>query len=288
MQMLSSMTTTYRQDSLLYLPLRTAWATLPSGASAKRKGLGRAWAEEAMDEQSHLMGNADQISLMAPSLDTNPAKDWFLVLVLVVLFLLCIVVSVYILVNFQHPEDRNQARSSLSSVLRCFLRLQVLGCTHSRAMAFALENDCIDYSDGRTGRSPLRSMTGFNNTSVLKMQLGSFNCCCSVQAYAPKAVVVLSLTLAMMSVLLLPLDIANRASCDEGVAYSECTFTLPMRALWFALYMAMFGILVLILPFMLFFYESDTEEYARCSLSCPNVEPYQLLSSPLHGVYPNA
>lgn len=136
------------------------------------------------------------VSPSAVQQSTDPAEDWFLVLVLAVLFLLCLVVSVYILVNFQHPEDKNQA-------------------------------------------------------------------------YPPKIVVIVSLTLAMMSVLLLPLDIANRASCTEDVAFSECTFTLPMRDLWFALYMSIFAIVVFVLPFMLFFYESDSEECAHiysCSI----------------------
>ena len=44
--------------------------------------------------------------------------NWFLILVAVVVSLLVVALSFHVLVNFQHPEDRNQAwfpKSSSSS-----------------------------------------------------------------------------------------------------------------------------------------------------------------------------
>ncbi len=52
------------------------------------------------------------------------------------------------------------------------------------------------------------------------------------QAWFPKIVVLLGLTLAFLSVLMLPLDRANRNACDQSKIVSACTFTLPMTALW--------------------------------------------------------
>ena len=37
------------------------------------------------------------------------------------------------------------------------------------------------------------------------------------QAWFPKIVVVTGLTLSVLSILLLPLDVANRAACDEAI-----------------------------------------------------------------------
>ncbi len=55
------------------------------------------------------------------------------------------------------------------------------------------------------------------------------------QAWFPKIVVLLGLTLAFLSVLMLPLDRANRNACDQSKIVSACTFTLPMTALWYGL-----------------------------------------------------
>ena len=54
------------------------------------------------------------------------------------------------------------------------------------------------------------------------------------QAWFPKIVVLLGLTLAFLSVLMLPLDRANRNACDQSKIVSACTFTLPMTELWCA------------------------------------------------------
>ena len=60
-----------------------------------------------------------------------------------------------------------------------------------------------------------------------------------------------------MSILLLPLDVANRAACAESIVLSACNFALPMEQLWYAVYMAMFVMMVAIVPFTLFYYEQD-------------------------------
>lgn len=43
--------------------------------------------------------------------------NWFLIVLCVVVALLMIVVAVYTLLHYQHPEDRNQVRSSPQSHL---------------------------------------------------------------------------------------------------------------------------------------------------------------------------
>lgn len=49
------------------------------------------------------------------------------------------------------------------------------------------------------------------------------------QAWVPKIVVIFGLTLAMMSVLMFPLDVANRGACSDSVALSACSFAMPMK-----------------------------------------------------------
>ena len=54
------------------------------------------------------------------------------------------------------------------------------------------------------------------------------------QAWVPKVVVLLGLTLSQLSVLMLPLDRANRAACDTSIVLNACQLTLPMAQLWHA------------------------------------------------------
>jgi LMBR1 domain-containing protein 1 len=82
-----------------------------------------------------------------------------LVIVAVVVSVLMLLVSVYLLVNYQHPDDANQA-------------------------------------------------------------------------YFPKLVIVLGLTVAVLSILMLPADVANRQACRKAVCSGACNLTLPMRTLW--------------------------------------------------------
>jgi len=65
-------------------------------------------------------------------------------------------------------------------------------------------------------------------------------------AYAPKIVVVFGLTLTALLVLMLPLDVANRAS-DGG---------LPMEELWLFMYITVAAMCIVIVPFMMFYYEA--------------------------------
>lgn len=79
------------------------------------------------------------------------------------------------------------------------------------------------------------------------------------QAWVPKAVVVFGLWLAMATVLLFPLDVANRSACSFGVAESACVFTLPMRQLWFAVFITNLVLTYLFIPFVMFFWEADSD-----------------------------
>mmetsp|Transcript_34075 Transcript_34075/g.79814 ORF Transcript_34075/g.79814 Transcript_34075/m.79814 type:complete len:474 (-) Transcript_34075:219-1640(-) len=69
-------------------------------------------------------------------------------------------------------------------------------------------------------------------------------------AYAPKVAVVIGLALSALVVLLLPLDVANRTS-DGG---------LNMNFLYEFMYMAIFGMAVVILPYLIFYYEAEDPE----------------------------
>mmetsp|Transcript_48649 Transcript_48649/g.103780 ORF Transcript_48649/g.103780 Transcript_48649/m.103780 type:complete len:474 (-) Transcript_48649:106-1527(-) len=69
-------------------------------------------------------------------------------------------------------------------------------------------------------------------------------------AYAPKVAVVIGLALSALVVLLLPLDVANRAS-DGG---------LDMDFLYQFMYMAIFIMAVGVLPFLIFYYEAEDPE----------------------------
>uniref|UniRef100_A0A7S0S7E8 LIMR family protein n=1 Tax=Mantoniella antarctica TaxID=81844 RepID=A0A7S0S7E8_9CHLO len=112
--------------------------------------------------------------------------NWFLILVAVVCTVVVVLINVYILVHFQHPEDRNQA-------------------------------------------------------------------------WFPKFIVVFGLTLSVLSILLLPLDVANRASCRDSIVVSACNFALPMLELWYTVYMLMFLMIIIVVPWTLFFYEQDSD-----------------------------
>jgi LMBR1 domain-containing protein 1 len=69
------------------------------------------------------------------------------------------------------------------------------------------------------------------------------------QAYFPKVIVLLGLTLAEFSVLLLPFDIAVSRSGD--------THRQNMELVWQVVYMSIIFMLVVVIPFVLFYYESE-------------------------------
>ncbi len=79
------------------------------------------------------------------------------------------------------------------------------------------------------------------------------------QAWVPKIVVVFGLWLAMVTILLFPLDVANQASCSFNVVASACTLTLPMKELWYAVFISGLIMEFFIIPFTMFFWESDSE-----------------------------
>ena len=80
-----------------------------------------------------------------------------------------------------------------------------------------------------------------------------------LQAWFPKIVVCTSLFVAICTVLLFPLDVANRRACTEGELFSECDFALPMRELWFAFYVINVVLVYIVTPFTLFYYEADSD-----------------------------
>jgi len=79
------------------------------------------------------------------------------------------------------------------------------------------------------------------------------------QAWFPKAIVLLALTVTELSILMLPLDVGNRNSCAEHVALTACSLTLPMRSLWYAVYMTMGLLVAVVIPFTIYYYEADSD-----------------------------
>jgi LMBR1 domain-containing protein 1 len=77
---------------------------------------------------------------------------------------------------------------------------------------------------------------------------------------------VLGLTLSELSILLLPLDIANRAACADAIVLTACNFALPMLELWTAVYMMMLILIIFVVPFTLFYYEQDHDMTVRGKL----------------------
>lgn len=84
----------------------------------------------------------------------------------------------------------------------------------------------------------------------------------SNQAYFPKIVVILGLTVAELSILMLPADIANQHACQNSVYNGACNFTLPMKQLWLGIYILNAILVFFIIPFTIFYYEGDQEKYA--------------------------
>lgn len=112
--------------------------------------------------------------------------NWVLIVITVVLALLSVGVALYLLISYQHPEDKNQA-------------------------------------------------------------------------WFPKLVVLIGITLAIWTVLLFPLDVANRNSCSPDFPASYCTFAVPTRLLWYILYIVNACLVFGVIPFAMFYYEADSE-----------------------------
>ncbi|URE24162.1 LMBR1-like membrane protein [Musa troglodytarum] len=80
------------------------------------------------------------------------------------------------------------------------------------------------------------------------------------QAYFPKLVVVLGLSVAAVSILMLPADVANRQACQHAIYSGACTLTLPMKDLWLVVYVADAVLVFLVIPFAMFYYEGDQDK----------------------------
>ncbi|KAJ8898958.1 hypothetical protein K2173_008459 [Erythroxylum novogranatense] len=80
------------------------------------------------------------------------------------------------------------------------------------------------------------------------------------QAYFPKFVVVFGLTVAAISILMLPADVANRQACRHAIYNGACNLTLPMKDLWIAVYIIDAVLVFFIIPFAMFYYEGDQDK----------------------------
>ncbi|KAK4749513.1 hypothetical protein SAY87_026962 [Trapa incisa] len=82
------------------------------------------------------------------------------------------------------------------------------------------------------------------------------------QAYFPKIVVVIGLSVAAISILMLPADVANRQACRHAIYNGACNLTLPMKDLWLAIYIVDAILVFFVIPFAMFFYEGDQDKSA--------------------------
>jgi LMBR1 domain-containing protein 1 len=123
---------------------------------------------------------------MRSLLFTPTAFNWFLIIICAVVGVLTLVLALYLLIIFQHPDDKNQA-------------------------------------------------------------------------WLPKLVVILGISVSIWTVLLFPLDVANSQACALDVPLTYCDFTLPMEALWYACYIAVTLLAFAIIPFAMFYYEADSD-----------------------------
>ncbi|KAH6798226.1 LMBR1-like membrane protein [Perilla frutescens var. hirtella] len=80
------------------------------------------------------------------------------------------------------------------------------------------------------------------------------------QAYFPKFVVVFGLTIAAISILMLPADVANRQACRHAIYNGACNLTLPMKDLWLAIYIVDAILVFFVIPFAMFYYEGDQDK----------------------------
>ncbi|KAJ4842348.1 hypothetical protein Tsubulata_036753 [Turnera subulata] len=80
------------------------------------------------------------------------------------------------------------------------------------------------------------------------------------QAYFPKFVVVLGLSIAAISILMLPADVANRQACRHAIYNGACNLTLPMKDLWIAVYIIDAVLVFFVIPFAMFYYEGDQDK----------------------------
>ena len=80
------------------------------------------------------------------------------------------------------------------------------------------------------------------------------------QAWFPKLVVVLGITVAVLSILMLPADVANRQTCKHAAYNGACALILPMKTLWLVVYILDAVLVFLVIPFTMFYYEGDQDK----------------------------
>ncbi|KAG0503243.1 hypothetical protein HPP92_003315 [Vanilla planifolia] len=80
------------------------------------------------------------------------------------------------------------------------------------------------------------------------------------QAYFPKLVVVFGLSIAVISILMLPADVANKHACRHAIYAGACNLTLPMRTLWLIVYIVDAVLVFFFIPFAIFYYEGDQDK----------------------------
>ncbi|PIA32223.1 hypothetical protein AQUCO_04500075v1 [Aquilegia coerulea] len=80
------------------------------------------------------------------------------------------------------------------------------------------------------------------------------------QAYFPKFVVVFGLSVAAISILMLPADVANRQACRHSLYNGACNLTLPMKTLWLVIYIVDAILVFFVIPFAMFYYEGDQDK----------------------------
>jgi LMBR1 domain-containing protein 1 len=80
-----------------------------------------------------------------------------------------------------------------------------------------------------------------------------------VHLQVPKIIIILGLTLAVWTVLLYPLDIANAKACASNFSPTACTYTLPTETMWYACFIAILAMSFAVIPFTLFYYEADSD-----------------------------
>ncbi|KAM7271085.1 hypothetical protein ACFE04_030299 [Oxalis oulophora] len=80
------------------------------------------------------------------------------------------------------------------------------------------------------------------------------------QAYFPKFVVVFGLSIAAISILMLPADVANRQACTHSIYTGACNLTLPMKDLWMVIYILDAILVFFVIPFAMFYYEGDQDK----------------------------
>ncbi|KAH9615738.1 hypothetical protein KSS87_007502 [Heliosperma pusillum] len=73
-------------------------------------------------------------------------------------------------------------------------------------------------------------------------------------------VVVLGLSVSVISILMLPADVANRQACRHALYNGACHLTLPMKNLWLAVYIVVAFLVFFVIPFAIFYYEGDQDK----------------------------